>query len=439
MHKVLIIAYYWPPAGGGGVQRWLKFTKYLPEFGWHPTVYVPYNPQYPLQDASLATEVPAHVEVISGHIWEARRVYRGLKRLRHGLRWSSAPEMDTLFFRDPKKLSWFGQLSLFLRSNLFVPDSRSLWIRPSHKRLRKWLAKNPVDAIISTGPPHSCHLIGLKLKKSTGIPWIADFRDPWLEIDYFPQLMLTKGTRRKHERMQKEVLTTADKVITVSWAWADLFRSYGAKDVEVITNGFDATDFDTTTSVSKSDNTFIIANIGTLEWDRNPRGLWQALRRLIETKPELRARIEIHLAGKIDGAALTEAEDLSDMIINHGYVSHEEALSMMHQADILLLPLNEIDSANTKGRIPGKVFEYIATGKPILMLGNVDSDCARIISELGNSWCVTNNDVDKIYEILVRATSHTDQRDSQKQFDSLRFERKTLTKELARVLDVVKK
>jgi len=182
MRKVLIIAYYWPPAGGGGVQRWLKFTKYLPEFGWDPIVYVPYNPQYPLRDSTLTEKVPDHVQVIKGHIWEARRIYRRLKKFRHGSKWSAPTEMDTLFFRDPGKLSWFGRLSLFLRSNMFVPDSRSLWIRPSVRRLRKWLSHHPVDLIISTGPPHSCHLIGMKLMQRTGIPWIADFRDPFLVL-----------------------------------------------------------------------------------------------------------------------------------------------------------------------------------------------------------------------------------------------------------------
>lgn len=437
MPKVLIIAYYWPPAGGGGVQRWLKFTKYLPDFGWDPVVYVPYNPQYPLEDRSLMEQVPENIEIIRGHIWEARRFYRRLKKIRHGKQWSKAPEMDTLFFRDPKKLSWFGRLSLFLRSNLFVPDSRSLWINPSYRRLQKWLKEHPVDVIISTGPPHSCHLIGLKLRKATGIPWIADFRDPWLEIDYFPQLMLTAKNRRRHEQMQHDVLTTADKVITVSWSWAELFKGYGAKDVEVITNGFDANDFRDIKDLSKDDTKLIIANIGTLEMDRNPRGLWKAIRQLLSAKPELRDTLEVHLAGKIDGVVLEDAADLADLIVNHGYLSHGQALSLMQKADILLLPLNEIDTANTKGRIPGKIFEYIATGKPILMLGNADSDSARIITELGNSWCAANDDAAFILQILTNLAAGQSQSSPQRQLDPLRFERKRLTQDLATAMQHV--
>jgi len=435
MRRVLIIAYYWPPSGGGGVQRWLKFIKYLPEYGWYPVVYVPYNPQYPLEDKTLMAAVPEHVEIIKGHIWEARRFYRGFKRLRHGLRWSSAPEMDTLFFREPKDLSWFGRLSLFLRSNLFVPDSRSLWIKPSHRRLRKWLTRNPVNAIISTGPPHSCHLIGLRLKQSLGLPWIADFRDPWLEIDYFPQLMLTKRTRRKHERLQHDVLASADKVITVSWSWAELFRDYGAKDVEVITNGFDPVDIPSMHQMQDRTGQFRITSVGTLEADRNPIALWQALSRLLEFQPELKSRIQIQLAGKLDRLILEDAGEAADLITNFGYLPYQEALTMMQQADILLLLMNKIDSANTKGRIPGKLFEYIAVGKPILMLGNPESDAGKIIAELGNSWCVEYEDADSVLHILESCITGQTAVNTPRQIDISRFERKTLTRDLATALD----
>lgn len=435
MRKVLIIAYYWPPSGGGGVQRWLKFSKYLPEFGWQPIVYVPKNPQYPLVDTSLLEQVPPHVETIRGHIWEARRFYRRLKKLRHGRKWSSAPEMDTLFFRDPKTLPWFGRFSLFLRSNLFVPDSRSLWVRPSYKRLRKWLKENPVDAIISTGPPHSCHLIGRKLQKATGIPWIADFRDPWLEIDYFPQLLLTNATRRKHERLQQAVLTNADVVTTVSWSWADLFKGYGAKEVKVITNGYDTPDIEATPFSVKGNETYCIASVGTLELDRNPLGLWKALRQIRERNPDAAKRIQIHFAGKVDQAIFLDTPDLMDMITNHGYISHQEALALMKNADLLLLPLNQIDSANAKGRIPGKLFEYLAMKKPVLMLGDVNSDSGKIVSSLGNSWCVENQDSDTILRILEGVLGATVAHATDNGLDTSRYERRSLTHDLADLLN----
>jgi glycosyltransferase involved in cell wall biosynthesis len=291
-----------------------------------------------------------------------------------------------------------------------------------------------VDAIITTGPPHSCHLIGLKLKKSTGLPWIADFRDPWLEIDYFPQLMLTDSTRRKHERMQHEVLTTADKVITVSWAWADLFRNYGAKDVQVITNGFDPSDIAVVKKPAEEDRHFNIASIGTLEVDRNPVALWHALARLVGEKPELSDRIQVQLAGKIDAVIMQDAGAAAGLIRNYGYLSYKEAISMMQQSDILLLLMNNIDSANTMGRIPGKLFEYIAVGKPILMLGNPKSDAGKIIAELGNSWCVEYNDEDAVLHILETCIAGRIATPTQ-QIDMSRFERKALTRDLATALD----
>jgi glycosyltransferase involved in cell wall biosynthesis len=343
--------------------------------------------------------------------------------------------MDTLFFREPKQLSWFGRLSLFLRSNLFVPDSRSLWINPSYRRLRKQLAKDPVDAIITTGPPHSCHLIGLKLKQSTGIPWIADFRDPWLEIDYFPQLMLTNRTRQRHERMQQNVLSSADKVITVSWAWAELFRKYGARDVEVITNGFDPPDIPRVNPDPNPDDAFDIASIGTLEMDRNPTALWLALGRLLKDQPDLMSKVRIQLAGKVDGVIIEDAGVAAPLIQNLGYLSHHSALSLMQQADILLLLMNKIDSANTMGRIPGKLFEYIATGRPILMLGNPASDAGRLVAQLDNSWCVPYDDPDAILRILQTSINSAHTAGDFNRADLSRFERKTLTQDLAAALD----
>lgn len=433
MPRALIIAYYWPPAGGGGVQRWLKFTKYLPEFDWQPIVYVPYNPQYPLKDASLMKQVPSHAEIIKGHIWEARRFYRRLKKMRHGKRWSAAPEMDTLFFRDPGELSWFGRLSLFLRSQLFVPDSRSLWIRPSVRRLRRWLRTHPVDVIISTGPPHSCHLIGMRLASATGISWVADFRDPWTDIDYFHKLLLTPGTRRKHERLQHQVMTTADRVITVSPSWAALFRKYGAQHVDVVTNGYDNEDFESLVTAPADHTTQLcIASVGTLEVDRNPTGLWEALRQLLETHPELTQKIELHFAGKTDPAIFPKDETLQGILHNHGYLPHREALQLMARADMLVLILNQGNDANTLGRIPGKLFEYLAFHKPILLLGNVDSDSARIVSSLPHNIVRTHRDVEGLAkDLLAFCVSPPDAAGN---MDTSQYERKQLTGQLAGIL-----
>jgi len=430
MRKVLIIAYYWPPAGGGGVQRWLKFTKYLPEFGWDPIVYVPYNPQYPLRDSTLTEKVPDHVQVIKGHIWEARRIYRRLKKFRHGSKWSAPTEMDTLFFRDPGKLSWFGRLSLFLRSNMFVPDSRSLWIRPSVRRLRKWLSHHPVDLIISTGPPHSCHLIGMKLMQRTGIPWIADFRDPWTDIDYFPQLMLTKRNRRRHERLEHEVLSNAAHVVTVSPSWAGLLKGYGARNVTVITNGFDPPDIPTPVHNQKDDSQpFRITSIGTLEADRAPEGLWEALNILVQDHPEVSTKLQLHFAGKVDPEILPQNTVIKSMLHLHGYVAHADALKQMAQADVLLLILNLGSDNNTKGRIPGKLFEYMAMRKPIILLGPSDSDASRMVASLGNSVSHPHDAIEAISQSIFTLYSTSGKTDVE--VDLEMYKRRVLTSRLA--------
>jgi glycosyltransferase involved in cell wall biosynthesis len=434
MRKVLIIAYYWPPSGGGGVQRWLKFTKYLPDFDWQPIVYVPYNPQYPLSDPTLVDQVSPHVQVIRGHIWEARRIYRRLKKLRHGRKWSSAPEMDTLFFRDSKELSWFGRLSLFLRSNLFVPDSRSLWIKPSVRRLGKWLKENPVDVIISTGPPHSCHLIGMKLMQKTGIPWIADFRDPWTDIDYFPMLLLTNRTRSKHERLQRAVLSKATQVITVSPSWADLFEGYGAQNVAVITNGFDPEDLKAAnfTSTPRRAERIRIACIGTLEADRNPTALWTVLGKLHQADPGQASKFEFHFAGKVDAAIIPASPAFDTMLNLYGYVSHQQALELMHTSDLLLLILNNSSDKNAKGRIPGKLFEYLAFDKPLLLIGNPESDSAQIVSQLENSMVLSHDDISGTYQYLLDLVSDFPSNKETREFH--KYERRHLTGQLADVL-----
>lgn len=171
MKRVLIITYYWPPSGGSGVQRWLKFVKYLREFGWEPVVYTPENPEMPSSDTSLLSEVSEDIEIIKTKIWEPYSFYKrfiGKKK---------SEKINTGFLSESKKPKLTEALSVWIRGNIFIPDARKFWIKPSVKFLKKYLADNPVDAMVSTGPPHSMHLIALGIKKSLNTPWIADFRD----------------------------------------------------------------------------------------------------------------------------------------------------------------------------------------------------------------------------------------------------------------------
>ena len=190
--KVLVISYYWPPAGGPGVQRWLKFCTYLPEFGIEPIVYIPENPNYPILDEGLLAELPSDIKIIKRPIWEPYFLgslfgKKSTKTLSRGI-------ID-------QKPSLLKRMMLFLRGNLFIPDARKAWVKPSVKYLQKYLEQNPVDVIITTGPPHSLHLIGMKLKSLTATPWLADFRDPWTTIGYHKQLRLLARSAKKHKRL----------------------------------------------------------------------------------------------------------------------------------------------------------------------------------------------------------------------------------------------
>lgn len=218
MKRVLIITYYWPPSGGSEVQRWLKMSKYLPEYGWQPVVYTAENAEFPVDDPSLEKDVSPEAEVIRRPIVKPYN-FLGLKE---------------------KQKGWKGNLSVWVRGNLFIPDARCCWVKPSVKFLTEYLKEHPVDAIISTGPPHSMHLIALKLKEKLNIPWIADFRDPWTEIDYYDDLHLTKWADKKHHRLEREVLTKADKVVTVSSDGARRLGRIGNRNVRVFPDGFDS-------------------------------------------------------------------------------------------------------------------------------------------------------------------------------------------------------
>ena len=264
MPKVLIITYYWPPSGGGGVQRWLKFVKYLPEFGWQPVVYTPENPESPAEDHSLLNDIPEQAVIVKKTIWEPYRVYKKFTGK------GSDAKINTGFLTEEKSNSLLEKISVFIRGNLFIPDARKFWINPSIRFLKKYLKDHPVDVIISTGPPHSMHLIALGLKKYFPIPWIADFRDPWTHIDFYDQLMLTRSSDRKHKKLEKTVLSKAEKVIAVGKQLGEELVSLGATDLTVLRNGHDIEEHEN----SVMDKKFSILHAGSMNNDRNHPVFW---------------------------------------------------------------------------------------------------------------------------------------------------------------------
>ena len=396
LKRLLIITYYWPPTGGSGVQRWVKFSKYLPEFGWQPVVYTPENPEQLARDESLLKDIPACAEVIKTHISEPYAIYR---RLTGG---KAGQEVNPV---NAQKKSWKQRLSLWIRGNCFIPDPRVGWVRPSVRFLKKYLREHPVDAVVTTGPPQSVHLIGLRLKKELGLRWIADFRDPWTEMFYYKHLGLSAAADRRHRRLEQAVLDGADKIISVSPPVAADFQARTKTPVVLITNGFDESDFRGESlcagvvepgcpGISRAifsgsgkpgpqarRDEIRLVHTGLFAADGNPLNLWDALAERCEADPDFRARLQIRLAGKVD-AAVTDAiraRGLGDNLVELGYLPHDETVREQLEADFLLLPLRrEPEYAKV---LPGKIFEYLAARRPVLGIGQEDGAAASVLRD----------------------------------------------------------
>ena len=386
MKKVLIITYYWPPTGGSGVQRWVKFSKYLPQFGWQPIIYTPENPEMTSIDKTLEEDVPKEAIVIKRHITEFYSLYRKLT----GKKNASEQEVNPI---NNQKKTFKQKLMLFLRGNLFIPDPRVTWVGPSVRFLKKYLKEHPVDIIVSTGPPQSMHLIARCLAKSTGIPWVADFRDPWTKMFYFKHLCLSKWAERKHHRMEQQVLDDASVIVAVSPLVQDDFQIMTSTPVELITNGFDDDDFD---QVVEPDGYFNVTHTGLFASDGNPDVVWKALAEKCSQDSTFNDMLRIRLVGKTDKEIIASinAAGLGNHLVDLGYQDHNVAIREQKNASLLILPLRK--EPEYKATLPGKLFEYIASGNPILGIGQTDGAMARIVNQTGTGVVFGWDDKDSV-------------------------------------------
>jgi glycosyltransferase involved in cell wall biosynthesis len=428
MKKVLIITYYWPPGGGAGVQRWLKFVKYLREFGWEPIIYTPENGEMPVIDHSLEADVPENLEVIKQPIWEPYNVYKrfiGQKK---------EEKINTGFLSERKKPKFSEKVSVWIRGNYFIPDARKYWIKPSAKFLSKYLRENPVDAIVSTGPPHSMHLIALKLKKRFNIPWLVDFRDPWTNIDFYEDLMLTKRSDRKHRRQERAVLENADCTITIGKTLGEELKALGAKRLEVITNGFD--DSDVASDNVQMDKKFSIAHIGTLVKSRNPETLWKVLEEMVNENEVFANDLEIKLVGKVDVYVMGAIQNhqLEKFLQKIDYLEHDEVTKFQRHSQVLLLLVN--NTKNAKGILTGKFFEYLSARRPILAIGPEDGDLAEILKEVNAGEVCGFDDKQTLKAVIQKYYSKYKQKQLQSESVAIEiYSRRHLTKRLAVLLD----
>lgn len=387
--RVLILTYYFPPSGGPGVQRILKFVKYLPSFDWTPVVVTVEEGAYPARDASLSTDVPREAVVHRTSSWDPYHLYARLT----GRSEDDAVVQGSL---EGRERTWKEQIARWVRANIVLPDARVGWVPFAIWRGRTLLREREIDAILTTGPPHSTHLAGAALQSVSGTPWLADFRDPWTDINYYQELPHTEWARRIDAALERMVLRRAQALTTVSPGWRTLLRGKmngeeSSKPFRVIHNGYDEDDLNSGGG-TREEEVFTITHVGSLYASRNPTGLWEALHRLQEKGniPDLRIR----LVGMVDSNVRDSLRryNLAERTEFVSYVPHDEAVRYMKRAGLLLLSIEPFPAAT--GMLTGKLYEYLATGCPILGVGPPDGDAAHLLRETAGGRLFARDDVE---------------------------------------------
>lgn len=421
--RVLIITYYWPPSAGSGVQRWLKFAKYLPECGWEPVVFTPENPDFDLKDPSLEKEVPKEVEVLKFPIWEPYQLLRTVKK---------GKTSDPAIIMEKGDKSFIDRMAIWLRANVLVPDPRVFWVKPAVNFLLGVMEQNDIKAVITTGPPHSMHLIGRDLKRKTGITWLADFRDPWTTWEFLDTLPMIAWIRSLHRKLEASVFREANALITISPTFKLEMEAIAQRGMEVLTNGFDPDDLPKGfRGLSPEQEIFEVVYSGVIDAIRNPIPFLSVFKHVFEGNP---FPVRMTFVGKVSSLVRNTVENdewLSSHVVFAGYVSHSTVFDYYEKAHLLLLILT--DTKNAKGNIPGKLFEYLATGRRILALGDSSGDTAEILHGMGTGRVVSHRSDKEIEMFLINAFEHRMLPLAEGAME--KYSRKHITRELAFLLD----
>lgn len=429
--KVLIITYYWPPSGGSGVQRWLKFVKYLPHFGWTPYVCTPENPSFDIRDESLLKDIPAEAEVLKLPIWEPYDAFKSLSKFFTGKTKASKPS-DFVSLHDS---SFFQKLSTWIRANLFIPDPKVFWVRPTVKFLHDFIKDNNIKTVITTGPPHSIHLIGKKLKsKNPELHWIVDFRDPWSEWGFLESIRTSTWAMGIHKGMERNVLTQADSIITVTPSWQKMLERLSGRKVELLTNGFDEDDFKNIIHV-RTEN-FVIRHIGVVNELCNPRPFMLALQSLCTSDQEFKNKVKVEFIGEVNLSFrkfVSERKVLQEVTVFVKSIPHEELLRQYGTASVLLLILTGYK--NPESYLPGKLFEYIAAGLPVIGVGPTRGDAAAVLNSTQAGIMVDSDDTDGIANVIKQWYQQWSDSTAEKHgADISNYSRKRISGELIKLL-----
>ena len=421
--KVLIISYYWPPAGGPGVQRWMKFVKYLPEYNIKPVLYIPENPNYPIYDYSLNDEVSEKLEIIKNPITEISNIISNSKSL-NLIRSGNIP--------NPKEQSLFQRLLFFIRGNLFIPDMKILWKNKSIDFIENYLSKTKIDVVITTGPPHSLHLIGYELKKRLNIKWISDFRDPWVNLNYLNRFHLLPSVKRRHKKLRDKVLINSNSVIVTSEKLKKLYKEI-APNIFKITNGYDYE-----YSTVNIDSKFSISHIGSLYPERNPKYLWDIIDEICINNEEFRSNLQINFIGNTSEKVIKYLSNktFKSCVKFFDYVDYKRAIEFMCSSQILLMV--EVNDNDSSYAIPGKLFDYLNSKRPIIAIGPDRSEVNQILYD-------TNAGKFFNYNESINLKLHIENLYNQYEMGSISYDaknisiyrRKNLTEELSKIINKV--
>ena len=431
MKKVLIFTYYWPPAGGPGVQRYLKFCKYLREFGWEPIIITVQNGSYPYTDESLAADIPQGIQVIKTKTLEPFEIYNRLQGKR-----GKTVGVGMTGYRDSQSI--VQKISKYVRANFFIPDARKFWKKYALAAAKKVMAENQIEVVITTGPPHSTHLIGLELKRKLSIPWVADFRDPWTTVYYNKFFPRTKRTKRIDQRLENSVLINSDCIITVSHGMKNEYIGR-APNTKVIYNGFDQVDIPEYNPKPSSE--FTLSYIGNFKPNQNVSALWEAVVELASELTDFKQNFRLRLTGGLDTFVRSELEEKlpGEVLEMENFVAHQEATKRMLNSSMLLFVIP--DSETKKAIVTGKVFEYIASRTPILAIGPPDGDAAQILLQAGRDAMLDYGEKELIKSQILKYYNHWLQNKKvatkHDKGEIEQFSRRSLTGQLAGILNQI--
>jgi glycosyltransferase involved in cell wall biosynthesis len=411
MKKVLVITYYWPPSGGAGVQRWVKFIKYFKDQNINPFIISvdPDFASYPLIDNSLKNDIPDNTNV---YLTKTNEPYSFYKKINNN-------QTPYAGFANEGRPNFFQKIARFIRGNFFIPDSRKGWNNFAYKKAVEILEKENIDTVITTSPPHSTQLIGLKLKETQNIKWIADLRDPWTDIYYYKSMLHTKWAKQKDLNYEKRVIEKSDKVVVVSDSIKQLLlnKSNLVKEskIYIIPNGFDDDDF--LVSSKNNNSKFLLSYVGTITKDYPLDSIKKSISNL---------NINLEFTGKADEPTKLLLNEVASF---NNHVKHKESINLLLASDMLLLVIPKI--SNNKGILTGKLFEYLGARKPILCIGPTDGDAAKIIEECKAGKTFDYSDENGIYDFIETYMSNEFIFENK---NYLKYSRRNLTKNLSKIL-----